>query len=372
MSKKVLITGGAGFIGSHVADRLIAEGYHVRALDNLCEQVHGPGRKRPDYLNNEVELVVGDIRDPDAVREALDGVSGVYHFAAMVGVGQSMYEISNYVSVNNYGTAVLLEAIATRPVERLIVASSMSIYGEGLYSHPDGSTCNGVERSLAQLKAGDWELRDASGDFLAPLPTPESKTPTLASIYALSKYDQERMCLIVGRSYGIPTVAFRLFNVFGPRQALSNPYTGVLAIFASRYMNDNPPLIYEDGEQQRDFVSVHDVARACVSALEVPDAGGYVLNIGSGKRYTIRQIAEQLSAVIGADDIKPVITGKYRAGDIRHCFADITLAREILHYQPQVSLLDGILELAQWLQGQAAIDYVPRATSELMTRGLTL
>ncbi len=372
MAKQILITGGAGFIGSHVADELLSGGYRVRALDNLSEQVHGPMRERPRYLSREVDLIISDVRDVDAVRKALKGVDAVYHLAAMVGVGQSMYEICNYTSVNNVGTAVLLEAIAAQPVERLIVASSMSIYGEGLYCEPDGAACNGVERSLSQLKAGKWELRNSSGELLRPTPTPETKTPSLASIYALSKYDQERMCLLVGRSYGIPTVAFRLFNVFGPRQALSNPYTGVLAIFASRYMNGNSPLIYEDGEQQRDFVSVHDVARACALALEAPGAAGHVLNIGSGECYSIRQIAEQLAAVLDVKHVKPMITGKYRVGDIRHCFADISRARAILQYEPRVSLQVGMIELAEWLQGQEAIDHVPRASSELMRRGLTL
>ncbi|HET6569208.1 MAG TPA: NAD-dependent epimerase/dehydratase family protein, partial [Rhodothermales bacterium] len=228
--KRILITGGAGFIGSHLADELLASGYEVRALDNLAPQVHGEGGNRPDYLSPDVELLVGDVRDPDAVRRALEGVSAVYHLAAAVGVGQSMYEIAHYTSINNLGTAVLLEALIEQPVERLVVASSMSIYGEGLCRARDGRLRPGRERPLEQLKAGQWELRDEDGGVLDPMPTPERKQPDLASIYALSKYDQERMCLTIGRAYGIPTVALRFFNVFGTRQALSNPYTGVLAI----------------------------------------------------------------------------------------------------------------------------------------------
>ena len=372
LSRHILITGGAGFIGSHVADELIECGYSVRVLDNLSEQVHGRSAGRPDYLHRDVELTVGDIRDPCEVRRALRGIDAVCHFAAKVGVGQSMYEISEYIGVNDTGTAVLLEALIERPVERLLVASSMSIYGEGLYRAPDGSTHNAVKRTLQQLRLGDWEPHGPGGETLAPVPTPESKTPSLESVYALSKYDQERLCMMIGSAYGIPAVAIRFFNVFGPRQALSNPYTGVLAIFASCYLNGNPPLIFEDGYQQRDFVHVRDVARACRLALEVPEASGRIFNIGSGHRYSIMEIAGRMAGVLGTEHIQPSISGRYRMGDIRHCFADIDLARRVLGYEPLVSLDAGLVELAGWLEGQAAFDHVARASSELATRGLTL
>lgn len=372
MKKHILITGGAGFIGSHLADELLRRGYRVRALDNLLPQVHGPDATRPAYLNPAVELMVGDVRDPEAVRRALAGVDAVYHFAAMVGVGQSMYEIHRYIEVNNLGTAVLLQALMERPVERLIVASSMSLYGEGLCRRPDGRITAGVDRSLNQLKSHDWEVRDENGEALTPLPTPETKPPSLASIYALSKFDQERMCLMIGRAYGIPTIALRFFNVFGTRQALSNPYTGVLAIFASRLLNNQPPLIFEDGRQRRDFVSVYDVARACRLALEAPEAADKALNVGSGRNYTVREVAELTAAALGKEHIRPQITGQYRVGDIRHCFADITLARQVLHYSPQVTLEDGLGELAEWLAGQTAVDHVMQASAELAERGLTV
>ena len=372
MAKRVLITGGAGFIGSHLADELLAHGYEVRALDNLAEQVHGPDAARPEYLDPEVELVLGDIRDPDTVRRAVAGVDAVYHFAAIVGVGQSMYEIARYTDVNNLGTAVLLEALASRPVERLIVASSMSIYGEGLYLTPDGRVTVGVERTLAQLKAGDWEVRDEAGEVLTPLPTPETKPPSLPSVYALGKYDQERMCLVVGRAYGIETVGMRFFNTYGTRQALSNPYTGVLAIFASRYLNEKPPLINEDGYQRRDFVSVKDVAAACRLALEVPGAAYEVFNIGSGQEYTVREVAERMAIALNMEHIRPEITGKYRMGDIRHCFPDIGNARRILGFQPRVTLEEGLVDLASWLSGQVAVDRVEDARAELAARGLAL
>ncbi|TFZ04340.1 NAD-dependent epimerase/dehydratase family protein [Ramlibacter rhizophilus] len=370
--KKVLITGGAGFIGSHLADELLAKGYEVRALDTLSPQVHGHGRQRPDYLDKEVELIVGDVCDKEAVEQALRGVDAVYHFAAAVGVGQSMYEVAHYTRVNNLGTAVLLEALIARPVERLVIASSMSLYGEGLYRTPSGQVREGGERSLEQLRRADWELHDADGTTLQPVPTPESKSPALASVYALSKFDQERLCLMTGRAYQIPTVALRFFNAYGPRQALSNPYTGVLAIFASRLLNDSPPRIFEDGLQQRDFVSVYDVARACRLALETPAAAGEVFNVGSGEPQTVRAIATRLARVMGREGIEPEILGKYRVGDIRHCFSDIGKARKVLGYEPQVRLDEGMAELAQWLAGQAAEDRVAQASAELSARGLTV
>jgi dTDP-L-rhamnose 4-epimerase len=368
---RILITGGAGFIGSHLADDLLHHGHEVRALDNLSPQVHGPDAVRPAYLHRDVELLRGDVRDADAVRRALAGVDAVYHLAAAVGVGQSMYEIAHYTSTNNLGTAVLLQELAARPVERLIVASSMSLYGEGLYRGSDGSLRPGAERPLQQLRAADWELRADDGGVLVPVPTPETKAPSLSSVYALSKFDQERLCLMVGRAYNIPTVALRFFNVFGTRQALSNPYTGVLAIFAARLLNNNPPLIFEDGLQRRDFVSVYDVVQACRLALDVNEAAGCAFNVGSGQSYTVRDVASMLSAILGKA-IDPDVCGKYRVGDIRHCFADITHAREVLGYAPATMLEEGLVELAEWLQDQVADDRVATASRELALRGLTV
>jgi dTDP-L-rhamnose 4-epimerase len=372
MSKNILITGGAGFIGSHLADELLERGYHVRVLDNLSEQVHGPLCQRPSYLDPEVELLIGDVRDAAAVANALKNIDAVYHLAAMVGVGQSMYQVSDYTSANNIGTAILLQALIERPVERLIVASSMSLYGEGFYRTKKGALVAGTERNLSQLKEHDWELRDEAGEILEPVPTPESKQSSLASIYALSKFDQEKMCLMIGRAYEIPTVALRFFNAYGTRQSLSNPYTGVLAIFASRLLNNKPPKIFEDGFQQRDFVSVYDVAYACRLALEIPQAAHNVFNVGSGDRFTVREIASRIAAALNKENILPEITGKYRAGDIRHCFADISHARKILGYEPIVTFEEGLEELAGWLEGEAAVDRVEKADAELASRGLTV
>jgi dTDP-L-rhamnose 4-epimerase len=371
LSERILVTGGAGFIGSHLARHLLHQGHEVRALDRLDPQVH-PDRERPAYLDDEVELVKGDVRDPAAVEEALEGVDAVVHLAARVGVGQSMYEIADYCSVNTVGTGVLLEALMERPVRRLLVASSMSIYGEGLARTASGEVAEAVERDRAQLERGEWEPVSSDGEALSPEPTPEGKKPCLSSIYALNKYDQERMCLLFGSSYDVPTTALRFFNVYGPDQALSNPYTGVLAIFGNRLLNGKAPLIFEDGEQRRDFVSVHDVAAACALALERDEAAGRAVNVGSGESVTVREIAERLARVTGRENIRPKVTGKYRVGDIRHCFADISLARELLGYEPRVRLEDGMAELAGWLEGQTADDRVESHHGELAARGLTL
>lgn len=371
MAKTILITGGAGFIGSHLADDLLEAGHTVRVLDCLSPQVH-PDGSRPAYLDLRVELQVGDVRDPAAVARALQGADVVYHFAAMVGVGQSMYQVADYTGVNDLGTAVLLEALIKHPVERLVVASSMSIYGEGLYHGPAGDGVPAGERPRDRLERGDWEIRDADGQALTPVPTPEGKQPALASIYALNKYVQERQCLLVGAAYGIPTTALRFFNVYGPRQALSNPYTGVLAIFGSRLLNGKRPLVFEDGRQMRDFVHVKDVTRACMLALDKPAAAGAAINVGSGQAIAIRDLGERIAATVGRPDLVPEITGRFRVGDIRHCFADIGKARALLGYAPRMDLGRGLAELADWLSGQIAIDRVEEAARELAMRGLTV
>jgi dTDP-L-rhamnose 4-epimerase len=370
VTETVLITGGAGFIGSHLADELLARGHRVRALDTLIPQVHGDDAERPAYLAEDVELQHGDVRDADAVRRALEGVDAVVHLAARVGVGQSMYEIASYTSENSGGTAVLLEQLLDHRVRRLVVASSMSIYGEGSYTTHAGVPAEAQERTREQLERDEWEPRGPQGEELVPVPTPESKRPSLASIYALTKFEQERACLIFGGAYELPTVALRLFNAYGTRQALSNPYTGVLAIFASRLLNDRAPLVFEDGLQRRDFVSVHDVARAFVAALESEAATGRAINVGSGRSVTVREVGEKLAATLGKR-IEPELTGKYRAGDVRHCFADITLARELLGFEPRVELERGMTELAEWLEGQVVEDRVERASDELGARGLS-
>lgn len=368
---KILITGGAGFIGSHVADELLAAGYSVRVLDCLCPQVHGDEPTRPSYLAPEVELVVGEVHNREVLRRALKNVSGVFHFAAKVGVGQSMYQVADYTAANNLATAIFMEELVEQRVDKLVVASSMSIYGEGIYRDSEGDLISACERPLEQLKMHQWELLDDAGEVMEPMPTTETKVPSLASIYALSKFDQERMCLLLGRAYGISTLALRFFNVYGTRQALSNPYTGVLAIFAAELLQDKPPLIFEDGLQKRDFVNVLDVAKACRLALE-SNVSDETINIGSGREITIREVASRLAEVLGKEHIVAQITERYRVGDIRHCFADISKARDLLGYEPMVGFDEGLRELAAWLKDQIIVDRGRRAGEELEERGLTV
>src|SRR5438067_8017613 len=369
---KVLITGGAGFIGSHLADRLLAEGAIVRALDNLDPQVHGDSG-RPDYLDESVELVRGDVRDRDVLGRALDGVDTVVHFAAAVGVGQSMYEIERYTSINSIGAAVLLEEVLERrdDIRKLLVASSMSIYGEGQYRNPrtrESGIAPGL-RPEAQLAARRWDVLGEDGLPLEPEPTAETKPLRPTSIYAIGKRDHEEMVLAVGAAYGIPSVALRFFNVFGERQALSNPYTGVAAIFASRLLNDRPPLIFEDGEQTRDFIDVRDVARACLAAITSEGADGRTLNIGTGVPTSVRDVARVIADGLGKS-IEPEVANQYRAGDIRHCFADTRLAEELLGFRAEIPFEHGMDDLLAWLEGQEASDTVDAAREALVARGL--
>lgn len=364
----VLVTGGAGFIGRAVCRALLEQGARVRVLDPLIDQVHG-GRGRPADLPDDVELLQDDVRDAEAVARALKGVDSIVHLAAEVGVGQSMYAIERYTSVNELGTAVLLEQMIAHPIRRIVTASSMSVYGEGRYIDARGGIRDDVVRSPAAVQAQCWDPTSADGATLRPIPTPEIKHPALASVYAIGKYVQERMPITVAASYGIEAVALRLWNVFGPGQALSNPYTGVLAIFASRIANGRAPMIFEDGLQQRDFVHVDDVARAFVLALDAGAADGQVFNIASGEARTVLDVASSLAAAMGAPDA-PEITGTGRSGDIRHCLANIVRARAVLGFVPQEDFDARLADLAEWVVGQDATDNVATATSELKARGL--
>jgi dTDP-L-rhamnose 4-epimerase len=368
---KILVTGGAGFIGSHTVDLLIERGHSVRVLDALIPQVHGKHRHRPVYLSPRAEFLPGRVEDACALGKALEGIDSVVHLAAAVGVGQSMYEITDYCLTNVMGTATLLQLITKldQPLRSLVIASSMSAYGEGRYQALDGRIVNPAVRSEDLLLLGEWELRDSDGQTLTPVATDEEKPLHPTSVYAVNKRDQEDMCLCVGTAYDIPTTALRFFNAYGSRQALSNPYTGVAAIFCARLLNDHSPLIFEDGQQKRDFVHVHDVARAIVTAVEHP-APGEAINIGSGEAVSVKEIAKVLAAAM-RKDIEPQILGKYRRGDIRHCFADISKARRLLNWQPTRTFRQGIPELVAWVQSQLeATDYVSRASDELEQRGL--
>ena len=367
----VLVTGGAGFIGSHLVDGLVDQGHRVRVLDRLVSQVHGESAA-PKYVNPAAEFVRGDVCDRAAVDAALEGIDVVFHEAAEVGVGQSMYEIERYVRANDLGTAVVLEAVlARRPqIRKLVVASSMSIYGEGAYSCANCGPIAPQLRSTEQLRERRWEVEcPKCSAELSPAPTTEEKPLFPTSVYAVTKQDQEKICIAVGRTYGIPTVALRYFNVYGTRQALSNPYTGVCAIFSARLLNGNRPLIFEDGEQTRDFVHVSDIVQANLRALDTDRADYQAVNVGTGRPTSVRTVCDLLAKGLGLD-LEPEIVAKYREGDIRHCVADIAKAKALLGYEPRVSLEQGIPELLSWVRAQAAQDQVESATAELESRQL--
>jgi len=369
--QKILVTGGAGFIGSHLVDRLVSEGNDVVVLDNFDPQVHQG--KRPEYLNKNVRYVTGDVRDEKAVGDAIKGVDVVFHLAAKVGVGQSMYEIKEYVGANVYGTATLWDYIINEGcgIKKFIVASSMSIYGEGAYKCARCGMVAPYLREEKNLKARVWDVFcPGCGGILAALPTGEDKKLLSTSVYAITKKDQEETSLNIGISYKIPTVALRFFNVYGPRQALSNPYTGACAIFSSRIKNGNPPLIYEDGMQTRDFINVADIVQACVLVMNNTKADYSFFNVGTGRPVTIKEVAETLIRLY-KKDLAPEIASRYRVGDIRHCCADISKIKKI-GFEPRVDLEKGLKELVEWGKKSAASDDIIKADQELERRRLKI
>ena len=380
MTKSVLVTGGAGFVGSHIVDGLVEHGHRVRVLDRLEPQVHGPDAGspgfRPEYLHADADLQVGDAGDPAAIARALEDVDVVFHQAAAVGVGQSMYEIDRYVERNTQATAVLLQAIvdrqSRRPLERLLVASSMSIYGEGEYRLADGSQFAPRPRPDAQLAERVWEMLGPDGKPVDTVATTEDKPLQPTSVYALSKRDQEEYSLLVGATYGIPTVALRYFNIYGPRQALSNPYTGVAAIFGSCLLNQAAPTVYEDGLQSRDFVHVHDIVAANLLALDAdaPLVAGEVFNVGTGRPTNLLELYDTLQKALDTPGVTPEIPGRFRAGDIRHCYADIAKIRAALGFEPSIALESGLGDLAGWMRTQEAENLTERAAAELERKGL--
>ncbi len=368
--KSVLVTGGAGFIGSHLVDKLILEGYKVRILDNLIPQVHQ--RKIPQYLNKKAEFIKGDVTNIKDIKKAVEGIDAIYHEAAVVGVGQSMYEIENYIYNNITGTGRLLDFLANNKhsVKRILVASSMSAYGEGLYKC---KTCGLVRpplRTDQQMSKKDWELHCPNcHKILIPVGITEIESFKCNSIYAVTKQSQEDMVMIFGKAYGIPTTALRYFNVYGPRQSLSNPYTGVAAIFLSRLKNNKPPVIYEDGLQTRDFISVYDITDANVVYLEDERSFGKIFNLGTGNPISIKEIAEILAKLLGKN-IKPDITEKFRSGDVRHCTADISLIKKTLGWSPKWDFEKGMQDLIEWGEKEKATDLFDQASRELKSKGL--
>ena len=370
MTENILITGGAGFIGSHLADLLLEMGHEVTVLDILHPQVHGAEQNIPSYLNPDLHLIRGDVRDAEAMKKALEEKTVIFHFAALTGVGQSMYQIRDYLDVNVQGTGVLFELLSqqTHQKYKVVLASSRAVYGEGAYECRNCGLVKPGPRTSEQLYAGQWEpLCPNCRQKLHPVPTSETQPPDPQSIYAITKLNQEQVALLLDESYGLSVVALRFFNVYGPRQSLGNPYTGVIGTFLSRLKGGNPPRVYEDGQESRDFVHVSDVIRACLLSMERQEANGQIINIGSGKPITLYEVAETLSRVL--DGPEPIITGQFRVGDIRHCHADLTKARAILGYEPKIPFEVGIQDLVDQLSGQQWEDLSVIAEKELADRG---
>lgn len=368
---KILVTGGAGFIGSFLVDELVKKGHAVTIYDNLEPQVHHG--KIPDYLNKKTKFIKADICNKRELDNALDEIEIVFHKAAMVGVGQSMYEIKKYTKVNTYGTAVLLDLIVNKHrdhIKKLIVAASMSEYGEGLYNCKKCGKVKPTLRSEQQLKLQQWELRCLNCDsVLIPIPTSEDTLLSNSSIYAINKRDQEEMCLLIGKSFNIPTVALRYFNVYGPRQSLSNPYTGVAAIFISRIKAGKNPTIFEDGTQSRDFVSVHDIVDANLAVMNNKKADYQVFNVGSGNKITIAQLGKLLINLLNPK-LKLEITSQFRKGDIRHCFSDIAKIKSEIGWAPKVKLKNGLRELIEWSETADSKDLFDQAKKILQKKGV--
>src|SRR5688500_940469 len=372
-NRSVLVTGGAGYIGSHLVDRLVSLDYAVTVLDSLEPQVHRSGTW-PSYANSRARYVQGDVRDRAVFEPLVLESDAVVHFGAAVSVGQSMYQVDRYVDVNTRGTALLLDILvnAKHHVQKLIVASSIGVYGEGAYRCAKcGPVAPGI-RSAAQLAQRDWEQHCPNcGAHVASIPTPEEKALYRDNIYSMTKYHQEEMVLLIGKTYGIPAVAPRFFNVYGPRQSLSNPYAGVAAIWLSRLLNRKPPVVFEDGGQLRDFVSIHDVVDCLMLMLEKPGADYLPVNVGSGETVTILRIEELIGKLLGTS-IEPLVTNTGRKFDIRHNTADISRARQLLGFTPRVSLEQGVTELVEWAKTapDVAVDFFDRAMQELRDKGL--
>ncbi len=371
MISKVLVTGGAGFIGSHLVDKLINEGLRVVVLDNLLPQIHVAG-KLPNYFNKKAQFILGDVENPKDWEKALQGVDAVYHYGAAVGVGQSMYEIAHYVKTNSFGTSLLLNYLVNQKhhVQKVIIAASMSSYGEGAYICDKCGRVRPGLRPDSQMEKKDWEPHcPICGGYPAMTATNENDFTEGNSIYAISKKNQEDMVLNICSTYEIPTVAFRFFNAYGPRQSISNPYNGVAAIFISQLKNNTPPIIFEDGNQTRDFVSVYDIADINFQVLNTNKCDYQYFNIGSGKPLKINEVALKIAHLMGKN-IRPNITNNFRKKDVRHCFADMTKIKKVLDWQPKIKFADGIKSVIEWSSHEKAVNLTPLATQKLKEKGL--
>lgn len=363
----ILITGGAGFIGSHTADRLIQEGHTVRILDLLDPQIHGNQTGFPEYMHSSVECMRGDVRSVEDVSRALDGIDAVYHFAALTGVGQSMYDIKSYVDTNCTGTAALLEAIVKTSVnlKAFVLASSRAVYGEGTHSCPKHGDVFPPPRQRDDMEQGKFDVFcPECHATLTAVVTQEDRPLRPLSVYALTKQQQEELCLYASHTYGLPVRILRYFNVYGSRQSLSNPYTGVVSIFFSRLKAGQPISLYEHGTPGRDFVHVSDVVQANLLALEADIEPGTCINVGAAQEYTIAEIAKVLAQACSCTaDIRD--SGEFRVGDIHSCYADIDRARQLLGYVPKISLAEGMREFTDWAAGQETVDLYQQTVDEL-------
>jgi len=367
MAKRALVTGGAGLIGSHVADLLLREGWKVRVLDNLEPNTHRRGK--PAWINQEAEFIAGDLRDRDTITATLDKIDIVFHQAAY---GGYMPEIAKYVHVNSLGTAQMLEVIREKklPIKKIVVASSQAVYSEGAGECPEHGLVFPPVRPVEQLRKGDWQVHcPICGAITKSVPTPENAPVGGETVYGLTKVDQERLVLLWGKQIGIPTVALRYSCTYGPRQSIFNPYTGVIAIFCTRLLNNLPPVLYEDGEQTRDFSFVEDIARANLLAAETDKLDGFPVNVGSGRGVSIREIAETISNALKID-IAPEVNGEFRPGEMRHLTSDTTRVRAA-GYEPHVDLAEGIRRYIDWIRTQSDIrDYFSEAAKILRSKGI--
>ncbi|MCB1877301.1 MAG: SDR family NAD(P)-dependent oxidoreductase [Chromatiales bacterium] len=368
----ILITGGAGFIGSHTADALLQLGHSVRILDCLDPQIHGQNETFPEYLDKRIECIVGDVRDLDAVTEAMQDIDAVYHFAALTGVGQSMYDLRSYVDTNCTGTATVLEAIIKqkKSLKRLVLSSSRAVYGEGTHTCATHGTVYPEVRRREDLEAGKFDIFcPHCGEPLTAVGTQEERILKPISVYAWTKKQQEEQCRYVAETFGVPVTMLRYFNVYGSRQSLKNPYTGVVSIFYSRLVAGEPIYVYENGKPGRDFVHVQDVVQANVKALEVDSTPGTAFNIGTGDEITILDVANALAKATGTAP-NLVDQGEFRVGDIHSCYADLERSKSVLGYSPDISLDAGMKEFAAWAGNQEAVDLYQKAVDELAKHGL--
>ncbi len=370
--RNILITGGAGFIGSHLTDYLISEGYHVRIMDNLHPQIH-PSGKPPEYLNTQTEFIRGDVVYRKEWEKALRNIDAVFHFAAAVGVGQSMYQIERYVKDNCLGSAIFLDILANtkHSIKKMIIAASMSSFGEGMYRCPKCNLTQQPElRKAGDMQKGIWEPFCKNCKIqLKATPTDETARLQSPSVYAITKKCQEELFLSIGKAYRIPAVSLRFFNAYGPRQSLSNPYNGVAAIFLSRVKNGNAPVINEDGNQTRDFVHINDIVRVCEMVLTNEKANYEMFNVGSGIPITINEVA-RVVLNLNKSNIKPEVTGKFRGFDVRHCYADVTKLKKMVGWEPKIRFTEGMRDVFEWSKNEVALDLVDKAMSELEEKGL--